>query len=203
MYWLCLREWNRGDYIESMDTTIELKHGFMDWITARRNRIGKAMAMTALVFTVACAPSTVNGGNRVSTEPMPSGTQGESSPLPTSGDCEPFTVRGQNFIDPIGASVRGRATIKSEKVGGIGGNEIVTVTGWKKSGEIPYPENPDPYKGDIWYEVSNSAGYYKDGDNNIVWINGAGVRKGYSSYKSHNGDPAPLDPACEITSAVE
>lgn len=97
--------------------------------------------------------------------------------------------------------MRAEPYIASDKVGSLGGNEVTTVDGWKRD-KPAYPTNPDPWKGEIWLRLQNRD-LYKDGGDNVVWVNSAAVRAEPTAFDPTSrdpdgGKPAPIPAECEL-----
>jgi hypothetical protein len=108
-----------------------------------------------------------------------------------SGGCAPFQVFAQNRWDPIGTSVRMQPNILSDKNGSFAPNESISVDGWVH-GRPAYPTNPAPWNSDIWYHLTDGAG----------WVSFAGVRASPTGYDptglSSDGGPAvAVSASCE------
>lgn len=174
-----------------MEGMKEILGGIPEWLKVRRHAFGATIAATTF-FLTGC---TVSAGNSPSHAPSPEVTRD------TIGDCQPYTVFAQNRWSPQGAAVRAEPDIVSGKVGSLGGNEAVTVTGWEQA-QAAYPTNPEPWKGEIWFRVQN-GGLYRDGVDDIVWVNSAAVRAEPTAFDPTSRDPdggksAPTPAACEL-----
>ncbi|TAH31726.1 hypothetical protein EYC58_03565 [Candidatus Saccharibacteria bacterium] len=162
-----------------------------EWLKMRRHKIGAALAGTTLALT----------GCTVSADRSPSSPATPDPTRDTIGECEPYTVFAQNRWAPQGAAVRAEPYIASDKVGSLGGNEVTTVDGWKRD-KPAYPTNPDPWKGEIWLRLQNRD-LYKDGGDNVVWVNSAAVRAEPTAFDPTSrdpdgGKPAPIPAECEL-----
>lgn len=107
------------------------------------------------------------------------------------GGCEDFRVYAQNRWAPLGAAVREAPDVNSRQVAGYDGNMGITVDGWVRS-SVPYPTNAPPWNSDVWFHLSNGAG----------WASYAGVRAlptapDPTGLSPDGGAPAPAPPECE------
>ena len=173
-----------------------MKENFVDTVDRlkiKRHRFA-ALAAAALTLT-GCTLS-------ADTDPSPSPTIQGPSPR-TIGDCDPYEVFAQNRWSPQGAAVRAEPDIASAKVGSFGGNEVITVEGWRHT-KPAYPTNPRLWQGDVWFTVSNPAPYfYKDNGDNIVWVNSAAVRAQPTEFdptsrSRDGGKPVRTPEECEL-----
>lgn len=105
--------------------------------------------------------------------------------------CAPFIVVAQNRWLPYGAAVRTAPRLTAKQIGGRDPNQAIAVDGWVHS-EAPYPDNPAPWNSDIWFHLSDGAG----------WVSFAGVRaeptfQDQTLQDPDGGAPVPTDPACQ------
>ena len=82
-----------------------------------------------------------------------------------------MVIAQESFAD-YGVSVKAEPSVDSERLGGLLGDTPIPVDGWVET-EPAYPDNPDPWKGEYWYRVADSAA--AEGGNGL-WLNSAGLR---------------------------
>lgn len=109
--------------------------------------------------------------------------------------CDPFTVYSQNRFEPYGTAVRTELSVKAPKSEEIAfaPNEVITVDGWTRTGEVAYPTNPEPIRTDIWFHLKNADGYVS-----FAGVRGAPTANDETGgFSPDLGTLAELPPECE------
>jgi hypothetical protein len=99
-----------------------------------------------------------------------------------SGGCEPFQVYAQNRWLPIGVAIRAQPNVLLTQIGSYPANMSISVNGWVH-GRAAYTTNPPPWNSDIWYHLTDGAG----------WVSFPGVRAYPTAYDptGHSPDGGP------------
>lgn len=118
-------------------------------------------------------------------------TANVSSVIGFVGGCEPYLLHAQNRWSPWGAKIRAAPDSGAQRVGRLGGNELVQVDGWVH-GDVPYPHNSLPWNGDIWFHLADDSG----------WVSFAAVRelptsRDQTSLDPYGGEPPPMPAVCQ------
>lgn len=122
-----------------------------------------------------------------------------------SGGCEAgFTVWTQRQFTGVnggyGALVRSALSATGQSAG-LAGNDKLQATGWFKTGELLYPDNPARIRGEVWYYIPQLP------NGGAGWVADAGVRAVKTkpapndradSYKPKT-QAAPQPPECKLT----
>jgi hypothetical protein len=108
-----------------------------------------------------------------------------------SGGCPAFQVFAQNRWDPVGTAIRSGPNVQSHQVGSFPANMSISVNGWVH-GRPAYPTNTAPWNNDIWFHLSDGAG----------WVSFPGVRatpvaNDPTGTSPDGGTPAPTASSCE------
>jgi hypothetical protein len=109
--------------------------------------------------------------------------------------CDKFVVYAQNRWDPLGAALRQEPSKTSKQIGGVTGNDKITVDGWLHSGTPIYPNNTAPWNNDVWFRLANHDGFVS-----FPGVRGTQTTPDPTHGLNHDGgQPAPLTPACEVS----
>lgn len=121
-----------------------------------------------------------------------SGSASSSGIAGFNGGCPTFHVYSENRWAPVGTAIRAQPSVLSTEEGSYSPNTRIAVNGWVH-GQTAYPTNVAPYNNNIWFHLSNGAG----------WVSFPGVRAKPTTFDptglASGGPPAPTLARCEGT----
>ena len=118
-----------------------------------------------------------------------SGSAGRSAIAGFSGGCSTYEVYSENRWAPVGTAIRAQPSVLSTQEGSFAPNSVIRLNGWVH-GEAAYPTNVTPYNSNIWFHLSDGAG----------WVSFPGVRAKPTTFDptgmASGGPPAPTPAKC-------